>query len=126
MNPELTPFQRRYVSYVKRCDELERKLRYFTQEIEKFDNGPGPVPRAALSNNGKTVAFTCPASYFPVVFSAEHSKYACTEDIAAYMRFPCQDSNTCIVDFEMNLDCPNGLPDGFPGSTADANAFTAI
>ncbi|CAJ1942950.1 unnamed protein product [Cylindrotheca closterium] len=37
LNPELTPFQRRYVSYVKRCDELERKLRYFGQEIEKFD-----------------------------------------------------------------------------------------
>jgi V-type H+-transporting ATPase subunit a len=37
LNPELTPFQRRYVSYVKRCDELERKLRFFTQEIEKFE-----------------------------------------------------------------------------------------
>ena len=37
MNPDLTPFQRRYVSYVKRCDELERKLRFFTNEIEKFD-----------------------------------------------------------------------------------------
>lgn len=37
MNPDLTPFQRRYVSYVKRCDELERKLRYFTTEIGKFD-----------------------------------------------------------------------------------------
>ena len=37
LNPELTPFQRRYVSYVKRCDELERKLRFFSGEIEKFD-----------------------------------------------------------------------------------------
>mmetsp|Transcript_16413 Transcript_16413/g.37733 ORF Transcript_16413/g.37733 Transcript_16413/m.37733 type:complete len:883 (+) Transcript_16413:175-2823(+) len=37
LNPELTPFQRRYVSYVKRCDELERKLRYFNSEIDKFD-----------------------------------------------------------------------------------------
>jgi len=37
LNPDLTPFQRRYVSYVKRCDELERKLRYFKSEIEKFD-----------------------------------------------------------------------------------------
>lgn len=36
LNPELTPFQRRYVAYVKRCDELERKLRYFSVEIEKF------------------------------------------------------------------------------------------
>ena len=37
LNPDLTPFQRRYVTYVKRCDELERKLRYFSNEIEKFD-----------------------------------------------------------------------------------------
>jgi len=37
LNPELTPFQRRYVSYVKRCDELERKLRFFGNECEKFN-----------------------------------------------------------------------------------------
>jgi len=37
LNPDLTPFQRRYVSYVKRCDELERKLRFFSHEIEKFE-----------------------------------------------------------------------------------------
>jgi hypothetical protein len=37
LNPDLTPFQRRYVSYVKRCDELERKLRFFANEIDKFE-----------------------------------------------------------------------------------------
>lgn len=37
LNPELTPFQRRYVSFVKRCDELERKLRFFANECEKFE-----------------------------------------------------------------------------------------
>lgn len=37
LNPDLTPFQRRFVSYVKRCDELERKLRFFVGEIEKFE-----------------------------------------------------------------------------------------
>lgn len=37
LNPDLTPFQRRYVSFVKRCDELERKLRYFANECDKFD-----------------------------------------------------------------------------------------
>eukprot|EP00934_Nitzschia_sp_Nitz4_P006461 Nitzschia sp. Nitz4//scaffold51_size120721//40693//43508//NITZ4_003722-RA/size120721-processed-gene-0.121-mRNA-1//1//CDS//3329553847//6451//frame0 len=36
LNPDLTPFQRRYVTYVKRCDELERKLRFFSVEIDKF------------------------------------------------------------------------------------------
>lgn len=37
LNPDLTPFQRRYVSYVKRCDELERKLRFFANECDKFE-----------------------------------------------------------------------------------------
>eukprot|EP00540_Astrosyne_radiata_P006655 CAMPEP_0116840946 /NCGR_PEP_ID=MMETSP0418-20121206/10647_1 /TAXON_ID=1158023 /ORGANISM="Astrosyne radiata, Strain 13vi08-1A" /LENGTH=889 /DNA_ID=CAMNT_0004471309 /DNA_START=48 /DNA_END=2717 /DNA_ORIENTATION=+ len=37
LNPDLTPFQRRYVSFVKRCDELERKLRFFSAECEKFE-----------------------------------------------------------------------------------------
>ncbi|GMH91864.1 hypothetical protein TrST_g2667 [Triparma strigata] len=36
LNPDLTPFQRRYVTSVKRCDELERKLRFFTSECDKF------------------------------------------------------------------------------------------
>jgi V-type H+-transporting ATPase subunit a len=40
LNPELTPFQRRYVSYVKRCDEMERKLRYFEGELTKFSISP--------------------------------------------------------------------------------------
>jgi V-type H+-transporting ATPase subunit a len=35
LNPDLTPFQRRYVSNIKRCEELERKLKYFSVEIEK-------------------------------------------------------------------------------------------
>lgn len=36
LNPELTPFQRRYVSYVKRCDEIERKIRYLNTEVKKM------------------------------------------------------------------------------------------
>ncbi|KDO22771.1 hypothetical protein SPRG_12198 [Saprolegnia parasitica CBS 223.65] len=36
LNPELTPFQRRYVSYVKRCDEMDRKLRFFAGEMAKL------------------------------------------------------------------------------------------
>lgn len=36
LNPDLTPFQRRYVSYVRRCDELERKLRFFSHECDNF------------------------------------------------------------------------------------------
>lgn len=36
LNHEQVAFQRRYVSYIKRCDELERKLRYVRGEIAKF------------------------------------------------------------------------------------------
>jgi V-type H+-transporting ATPase subunit a len=36
LNPDLTPFQRRYVAYVKRCDEIERKIRYFNGEVKKM------------------------------------------------------------------------------------------
>lgn len=62
LNPELTPFQRRYVSYVKRCDELERKLRFFAAEIEKFD-----LPMASA---GTVDSFL----ETPVVVSGEASK----------------------------------------------------
>lgn len=36
LNHEQVAFQRRYISYIKRCDELERKLRYIRGEIAKF------------------------------------------------------------------------------------------
>ncbi|CAM9510331.1 unnamed protein product, partial [Hapterophycus canaliculatus] len=36
LNPELTAFQRRYVAYIKRIDELERKLGFFGEEVKKF------------------------------------------------------------------------------------------
>mmetsp|Transcript_28849 Transcript_28849/g.89167 ORF Transcript_28849/g.89167 Transcript_28849/m.89167 type:complete len:80 (+) Transcript_28849:94-333(+) len=36
LNPEQTPFQRRYVGFIKRYDELERKLRFMGAEINAF------------------------------------------------------------------------------------------
>ena len=33
LNPDLTAFQRRYVAYIKRIDELERKLSFFGEEV---------------------------------------------------------------------------------------------
>ena len=33
LNPELTAFQRPYVKYIKRCEELERKIRYCSSEV---------------------------------------------------------------------------------------------
>eukprot|EP00543_Licmophora_paradoxa_P002448 CAMPEP_0202454424 /NCGR_PEP_ID=MMETSP1360-20130828/12157_1 /ASSEMBLY_ACC=CAM_ASM_000848 /TAXON_ID=515479 /ORGANISM="Licmophora paradoxa, Strain CCMP2313" /LENGTH=884 /DNA_ID=CAMNT_0049073733 /DNA_START=131 /DNA_END=2785 /DNA_ORIENTATION=+ len=57
LNPDLTPFQRRYVSFVKRCDELERKLRFFANECEKFELDLDPAGQVdqflnAASNPG--------------------------------------------------------------------------
>jgi len=55
LNPDLTPFQRRYVSYVRRCDELERKLRFFGNECDNFGlelHGAGDVENFLESNNG--------------------------------------------------------------------------
>ena len=59
LNPDLTPFQRRYVSYVRRCDELERKLRFFGNECDNFGlelHGAGDVENFLESNiNGSSV-----------------------------------------------------------------------
>ena len=46
LQPDLTPFQRRYVAYIKRCDEIERKIRYVNGEIKKMGV---PVQPAASS-----------------------------------------------------------------------------
>lgn len=48
LNPELTPFQRRFVSYIKRCDEIERKIRYVSAEATKMGV---PIESAGLVEN---------------------------------------------------------------------------
>jgi len=45
LNPDLTPFQRRFVTYIKRCDEIERKIRYVHGEIKSLNI---PVQPAGL------------------------------------------------------------------------------
>lgn len=38
LNPDLTAFQRRYVAYMKRIDELERKTNFFRDEVRLICN----------------------------------------------------------------------------------------
>ena len=35
LNPHKSPFQRTYANQVKRCEEMARRLRFFTDQIEK-------------------------------------------------------------------------------------------
>lgn len=36
LNYEQTLAQRRYISYIRRCDEMERRLEYFESQLSKF------------------------------------------------------------------------------------------
>eukprot|EP00629_Pelagomonadales_sp_RCC1024_P005790 CAMPEP_0119269228 /NCGR_PEP_ID=MMETSP1329-20130426/6713_1 /TAXON_ID=114041 /ORGANISM="Genus nov. species nov., Strain RCC1024" /LENGTH=866 /DNA_ID=CAMNT_0007269225 /DNA_START=41 /DNA_END=2638 /DNA_ORIENTATION=- len=55
LNLEQTPFQRRYVNYVKRCDELERKLRFIIKEIDAF--GLSNLSRNSVKSDAVSAAF---------------------------------------------------------------------
>ena len=37
LNPDLTPFQRLFAGYIRRCDDLERRLRFFEQQMKQHN-----------------------------------------------------------------------------------------
>ena len=43
LNAERPAFQRRFVSFVRRCDELERKMRYFADTLKEMAVEPQPA-----------------------------------------------------------------------------------
>ncbi|XP_002988745.2 V-type proton ATPase subunit a3 isoform X2 [Selaginella moellendorffii] len=48
LNPEKSPFQRTYANQVKRCDEMLRKLQYFSDQLQK--SGLASTPSAVESD----------------------------------------------------------------------------
>ncbi|KAA0184880.1 Atp6v0a1 [Hyalella azteca] len=56
LNPDVNAFQRKFVNEVRRCDEMERKLRYLEREIRRDaipmqdtgDNPEAPMPREMI------------------------------------------------------------------------------
>ena len=39
----MSVFQRKFINEVRRCDEMERKLRFLSNELEKNDIEPRPA-----------------------------------------------------------------------------------
>ncbi|XP_061208278.1 V-type proton ATPase 116 kDa subunit a 3-like, partial [Neopsephotus bourkii] len=52
LNPHVSPFQRRFVGEVRRCEEMEKTFTFLLQELRGAGREPGPVrgsPRAPLA-----------------------------------------------------------------------------
>lgn len=85
LNPELTPFQRRFVSFIKRCDEIERKIRYVNQEAKKMDipvESAGTVDSFIHNTNGQDYAS---GSY--ILESIESSLDICEQQLLDLNKF---------------------------------------
>ncbi|NXG15834.1 VPP3 ATPase, partial [Grallaria varia] len=58
LNPKVSPFQRRFVGEVRRCEEMEKTFTFLQQELRVAGRAPGPClesPRAPLAREALRV-----------------------------------------------------------------------
>ncbi|XP_026477424.1 V-type proton ATPase 116 kDa subunit a-like, partial [Ctenocephalides felis] len=55
LNSEVNSFQRKFVNEVRRCDEMERKLRYVEAEINKDDVAIPPLSELPVAPNPREI-----------------------------------------------------------------------
>lgn len=80
LNPDVNAFQRKFVSEVRRCSEMERKLRYLEEVISKEgipllesdENPKAPLPKEMVKLEVNCVTIQNLDNFFFVNVSRAH------------------------------------------------------
>ena len=112
LNSSETIFNRRYASYIRRCEESERRLRYLSQEMQRFKIETAPVydHRAYLLDMDEMLASrdSPPQTYLEqleqeLVHMEEHM----TDQVKSYEKL--MDHYNELVEFGIVLDKTKGF-----------------